>query len=180
MRIAVCGLLLLAAVAVGSLGAPRGQRLAVMATGCVLLLNWVLYTCAWVAPYYSPASVAWRWMHVDAQPREMWALADAVSASVIVCIGVMGHSRSEKWCLALWSLLVCQIVTHGLVKTGAIEAETSLRVLDFFFYGQLAVYLFIGRKGVGDVIRGFLSDTDNRAGDAHGSRKPTSPRSQAD
>ncbi len=167
MRIAVCGLLLLAAVAVGSLGAPRGQRSMVLFAGVVLLANWALYASSWVAPAYSPAWVIHAHTGIDATPRQMWALVDAASATLIMGVGIAVQHRAEKWCLALWLLLVCQIATHGLVTSGAMEAETSLTTLDFFFYGQLAVFLLIGRKGVSDVVRELVLRLGSRRGDLY-------------
>ncbi len=171
MRIAVCGLLLLAAVAVGSLGAPRGQRRMVLFAGFVLVVNWLFYASSWVAPAYSPAWVIHDQTNIDATPRQMWALTDAVSATLILGVGITVQHRAEKWCLALWLLLVCQIATHGLVASDAIGAGVSLKILDLFFYGQLAVFLLIGRKGVSDVVRELVLRLGSRRRDLFASAK---------
>lgn len=142
---------------------PRGQR--GPATGLVALfaLNWLHYVLSWSD--MPPVSVLWG-MGLMVRSDDVWCLLDALTAVGAVICAVM---TCTLWPWLIYVIALVQIICHVLFWDMAQTTETLYyNSLDWLFWGQIAVFLLAGGKGVKDRVtrigRSFRLDRTGAVG----------------
>lgn len=112
----------------------RDRKVAVLAAGLVVA-DWALFVLSWT-PYSLHLGLLA--MGVDIKSWELWPLIDSVVGAIII---VRGWDKAFAW--ALWFLLFSQVAAMIYAPVPAL-----FDWLDWLFWGQVAVFLFIGFGGV--------------------------------
>lgn len=145
--------------------APRDQRrLAVLCWG-IVTLDWLNYVSSWT-PF--ALHFALKAIGINIPSPEIWPIVDAIAAITIVAM-----AYDKLWAWVLWACLVIQVAKSAAhqVFGGAFDPYT--RFLDLFFWAQIACFLMIGGRGVGNRIADLAArvELSSRQIPARSSRK---------
>jgi hypothetical protein len=148
---------LLAIVAVCSFYTAPGERPFMTRAAKLLVLNWLQFVLAFTP--YSLSENLWQ-SGIQVSYQMLWEFADF--ACGIYCLFFLIH----RFCweaMTLYLLFAEQLVSHALRwELELLEAGAYYRFLDVTFWGQSAVFLLSGGKGIGAIIGAGA----RRAGDA--------------
>jgi hypothetical protein len=122
--------------------APRGQRLRAMLVAATLNLNWWL--CAWTYSTYPPQTA------LGLSATDLWCIFDMSLGVIAVASGVR-----HWWGWALWFIAIAQECFH--VGRFLFVDETYTFWLDKLLLAQVAVFFFIGGRGVYNWLLGIFS-----------------------
>lgn len=127
-----------------AMGVHKRERSVAAVVGLMLLINWGLTISAW-GPN-SPAGLFTR-LGIEAGHVDAWSVADACVAMTIVPI-----AGEYRWGRAIFAFTCAKVGLHiGYQYAGLEYARYSL-ALDFLFLSELAVLVFIGRRGCVDMV----------------------------
>ena len=137
------------------------RRLEVRLAAALLVANWAIYIAAW-SPV-PPASLFWS-LGLHVRSEDLWIVADALCGALILALG-----SDRGWGWALWALYAAQCFFHVLRDLGALGFGGYSFALNQLFLGQVAVFVFIGGKCVGDrvvrarAVRGLVHNIVEKA-----------------
>lgn len=150
---------------------PVGRRAAII-LAAALFANWLLYVLAWTP--FKPAAL----FDGLLSSKDLWAIMDGLCGMLAVAI-----AHRYWWGWAMWSAAVMQEFAHGAYLFGLVEfggrgfldLSTYSGALNTIFLAQVALFLLIGGRGIGDRIHHNL-DRLRGVGRTMGTAKARSPR----
>lgn len=124
--------------------APDEQRRQALACWAVIAADWLVYVTSWTpfALHFALKAVG-----IGIPSEDIWPVVDAVAAALVVAI-----AYNRGWALVLWCCLAVQVCRHTAHQIFGGGFDPYTQFLDLFFWGQIACFLMIGGRGVGDVV----------------------------
>lgn len=132
------GLLLIAAFFAAH--APSHERGQAFVCFGIVAIDWLNYVLSWT-PF--ALHFALKAMGVWILSENIWPIADAVAAAAVICC-----AYEYRWAWALWGCLTVQVCLHIGHQLSEGPFDPFTRLLDLFFWGQIACFVMIGGRGV--------------------------------
>lgn len=133
-----------------------------------LFVNWVLYVLSWTPLAVAPAIREMTGLPLHSS--DLWLLADTCCASLAM---VLAFNRWWGW--GLWSLGILQVLVHGGRELSLYDFATYTQILDWVLWAQLAIFFYIGGRGVGDHLSRLFDRLAPHRGVA---RRASAPRTR--
>lgn len=120
------------------------ERKAAVALACLMFLGWAFYVSAWTAA--SPAK-ALSAAGVPINSKDLWSIMDALFG-----LAAVGLAWMTWWGRALWMTALTSTALHLSYRFGGADFDAYSHALDKVLLAQIALFIFIGGRGVSDRI----------------------------
>lgn len=139
------------------------ERRAAVILARLMFLGWAFYVSAWTPASPAKALAA---AGVPINSKDMWSVMDALFgfAAVFLAFRVW-------WGWALWATALTATAIHLAFQFGMANFEEYSHALDKVLLGQIALFFFIGGRGVSDRIIYWCASRRRLRGVLHVSRR---------